>query len=81
MTLNSSANGLEVILGLIPSFIAYFAFNVPFWIALIQMVFGSEFILFAWTDDVLVFLITHWVSNATPLVHIISIWIYLLYFL
>ena len=43
------------------------------------MVFGSEFILFAWTDDVLVFLITHWVSNVTPLVHIISLFIYLLY--
>ena len=77
--MSSNAGGFDLILGLVPTFLSYFAFNVPFWITLVYMVFGSEFFIFAWIDDVLVFLITHWVSNVTPLVHIISLLVYLTY--
>ena len=74
---SSSVDGFVVLLGIIPAFFSYFAFNVPFWLTLVYLVFGSEFIIFAWIDEVLTFLITHWISNITPFIHIISILLFL----
>ena len=79
MDLSTSDGSWDIILALLPPALSYFSFSVPFWLTLVYLIFGSEFILFAWIDDVLVFLITHWVSNTTPLVHILSIFIYLLW--
>ena len=76
---SSSVDGFVVLLGIIPAFFSYFAFNVPFWLTLVYLIFGSEFIIFAWIDEVLAFLITHWVSNMTPLIHIFSIFVFLLF--
>jgi len=55
---------------LYPAVYSILIFIVPFFLAIFHGIFGSEFILFAWVDDLLVFLITHWVSNVTPLIHI-----------
>ena len=79
MDLSGSGGSWDIIIGAIPIFLSYFAFNVPFWLTIIYLVFGSEFILFVWLDEVLVFLITHWVSNVTPLVHLFSLFIFLFY--
>ena len=76
---NGGGSGWDIIIGVIPAFLAYLAFNVPFWLTIAYLIFGSEFILFAWIDDVLVFLITHWVSNVTPFIHLFSLGIFFLY--
>ena len=79
MESTNDGTGFDILFGILPAFLGYFAFNVPFWLTLVYLVFGSEFFLFAWIDDMLVFLITHWVSNITPLIHIFSLFVFLLY--
>ena len=79
MDVSSDTGSWDIILGIIPTFLAFFAFYAPFWLTVIYLIFGSEFILFALVDDVLAFLITHWVSNVTPLIHIFSLLVFILY--
>ena len=66
-------------MGILPAALSYLAYMVPFFLTIIYLIFGSEFILFVWIDEVLIFLITHWVSNITPLIHISSLFMFLLY--
>ena len=35
----------------------------PFWLSIVYMLFGDNFFLFRWVDNVLIFLIKHLVSN------------------
>ena len=69
----------NIAVGFVPTLLSFFAYIVPLFLTLVYFIFGSEFILFVWIDNVLVFLITHWVSNVTPLVHIFSLLIYFYY--
>ena len=52
--------------------------QVPFWLSVLYLVFGSTFFLFSWVDDVLVLLIEHYVSNVSPFFvffHFILFWL------
>ena len=55
--------GLEILLLFLPSVIASYAYVVPFILSLIHIIFGSDFFLFSWVDNVLAFLIEHYLSN------------------
>ena len=48
---------------LVTPFGAFSMFQYPFWLSVIYMLFGAEFFLFRWVDDMLIFLIKHFVSN------------------
>ena len=76
---NNGGGSFDALLGVVPAALSYLAFNVPFWLTIVYLIFGSKFFLFAWLDEVLVFLIMHWVSNITPLIHIFSIFLLVLY--
>ena len=45
-----------------------YMFQIPFWLGVVYLVFGSNFFLFSWVDNVLIFLIKHYVSNLVFLI-------------
>ena len=59
--------GYEMLLYIfMPLGLAYM-YQFPFWLGVIYLVFGSNFFLFSWVDNVLIFLIKHLVSNIAVL--------------
>ena len=53
----------EVIIIAVPALLNIYAYWLPFWITLFYWVFGAEFVLIRWVDNLLMFLIEHWISN------------------
>ena len=41
----------------------FFAYALPFVLTVLYFITGSDWILVYWLDNVLIFLIEHWVSN------------------
>ena len=60
---DSVAIGLEAILLFIPAIIVFYIYAVPFVLSLFYIIFGANFFLFSWLDNVLVLLIEHFISN------------------
>ena len=55
----------------IPLGLAYY-YQIPFWLGVVYLVFGSNFFLFSWVDNVLIFLIKHFVSNTVFLMFLMQ---------
>ena len=73
---NSELNaGLELLFIFLPSYLGFFAYYIPFVVSVFYMIFGANFFLIRWVDNFLVFLIYHFVSNITPLLHGLTLFV------
>ena len=54
---------MEAVIFFIPGLVAIYSYLVPLLLSVIYMIFGANFFLFSWLDNVLVFLIEHYISN------------------
>ena len=64
--------GYEFIFYIIAPVIGFYAYIIPFCLSVVYAVFGANFFLFSWVDNLLVFVIKHWVSNITMIVFLIN---------
>ena len=60
--------GWEVAYYIFIPFFVLIANQVPFWLSVIYLLFGANFFLLSWVDNVLIFLIKHWASNLAALI-------------
>ena len=55
--------GLEILFLFFPAIATLYAYIIPLFLTLVYGLFGASFFLFAWVDNVLAFLIEHYISN------------------
>ena len=53
----------EVIILFVPIVTNFYAYSLPFILTVLYLITGSDWLLVYWLDDVLIFLIEHWISN------------------
>ena len=51
------------------------AYTIPFWLTIILAILGADWWLVYWVDDVLIFLIEHWISNYNLIVIFFTLYI------
>ena len=66
MLFPNAESGWEFFTYLIIPIYVFFVLQVPFWLSIIYYIFGSSFFLLSWLDNVLIFIIKHFVSNLSP---------------
>ena len=53
----------EVIILMVPIVTNFYAYSPTFILTVLYLITGSDWLLVYWLDDVLIFLIEHWISN------------------
>ena len=65
----------SLLLLIIPTLFNAMAFTIPFWVTIIYAILGADWWAVYWVDDVLLFLIEHWISNYNMFAIIFTLYI------
>ena len=73
---NNGDATFEMTFFLLGCFLAVILFIIPYVLSLVYMLFGADLFLIQWVDNVLVWLIKNWVSNASMIVFLFTPFMY-----
>ena len=68
---DDTSAGLEILFLFAPAIVTGYAYAIPFLLTLVYILFGANSYLLSWLDNVLVFLIEHYLSNVQLLLPLV----------